>query len=733
MFQAAGDAELQERQLLEAADQEADVIFLDAIDAAGMKGTLQKLRAEGVRIVILNDVGTPENLADAWVCSGTEKAGELCAEHLSVAIAVKGEIALFLDLTSEEGRIEAEAFEKKLAGAYPDMEVCLKETMTEGGTSQEEMVRKIADFLHAPGEAKAIFVNRATLGEICLQGLKAAGKEETILLTSSQISLTIRDAIMEGKMLGAPFQFFGEIGIQAAELGVKLLSGNGNDKKTIIDPVWASQGNTSRMGVGGDAYDDLTELLEAGLKEYEKLHPGDIISPERLRIFPGPVGGNDVMMYLISQNLGLTVIAGEGNTASLVFEGGLGDAKAKLSAQLAGHSYNEEWSLIGEDVPEASEEFRMCLKRIVSWKQTHPEEIVYLGDASWLVCCCDDEELRTISFRLYESEGKRTVWLQIKTPEIVSWMEKQFFGGCDVTYVTGTGCENPQKNTVPAAEWKSDERTAKIPENMDLYPEDEVISPDEGFAWFRIWNRNSFAYELIDGGRLEWLDGDVWREVPARDQAEIAVPSVLYSVPGEDVTRCLIDLGRYRNLSNGSYRYVFEAKKEEGTEKSLLEVRFEVSEEASEKGAETEKFSRLYPYLFGIAADDSRIARKLPEVLAGYYFDDQGKLVVILTEEDTKVQGFLEEKAGGELIFEEGNYTARALMECKETIFTKLREVPFRERLGHEMYNAIEDVSVNYRENAVIVTFSVNKTELQEMFREMVVDAPEVVFRYFAE
>ena len=243
MRDPALDAGRQIEQIEEMLEMGIDALVVTPVDSDKLTEVLEKARAQGVRIVVLDTDVSGEGLADCTITSDNYGAGQLVGEYFLTQYD-SARIVVMTHEAAESGRQRVQGFLDTVQGRE-GMEI-VREIECEG---QVELAMPAMQQAVSSGlEFDAVF---------CLNDLASVGAvaalEENGLLEETGVygvdgSPDSKALIAEGMMQATAAQFPTRIGSRAADILYDLLAGKTVEKHILIPVELVTQENVEEFG-----------------------------------------------------------------------------------------------------------------------------------------------------------------------------------------------------------------------------------------------------------------------------------------------------------------------------------------------------------------------------------------------------------------------------------------------------------------------------------------------------
>ena len=243
MRDPALDAGRQIEQIEEMLEMGIDALVVTPVDSDKLTEVLEKARAQGVRIVVLDTDVSGEGLADCTITSDNYGAGQLVGEYFLTQYD-SARIVVMTHEAAESGRQRVQGFLDTVQGRE-GMEI-VREIECEG---QVELAMPAMQQAVSSGlEVDAVF---------CLNDLASVGAvaalEENGLLEETAVygvdgSPDSKALIAEGMMQATAAQFPTRIGSRAADILYDLLAGKTVEKHILIPVELVTQENVEEFG-----------------------------------------------------------------------------------------------------------------------------------------------------------------------------------------------------------------------------------------------------------------------------------------------------------------------------------------------------------------------------------------------------------------------------------------------------------------------------------------------------
>lgn len=209
--------------------QGVDAVIISPVDADALAPAVQAVVEAGIPCItcsadVTGDVG------QVWVGSENENGGEIEMRYVAEQLGGKGNVAVLrgpLGAFAEQGRFRG--YETVLA-EYPDMEIVFDQT---GNWQREEAMSLVENWLTTGTEINAIVCQNDGMALGALEAVKAAGKQDEIIVTGIDAILDALDSVKAGELAATCFQDAIGQGQQALEMAVKAANGEAIARNNI--------------------------------------------------------------------------------------------------------------------------------------------------------------------------------------------------------------------------------------------------------------------------------------------------------------------------------------------------------------------------------------------------------------------------------------------------------------------------------------------------------------------
>lgn len=143
--------------------------------------------------------------------------------------------------------------------------------------------------------------------------------------------------------------------------------------------------------------------------------------------------------------------------------------------------------------------------------------------------------------------------------------------------------------------------------------------------------------------------------------------------------------------------------------------------------------AKINTYLKCVPTGDTARATNYPDFYAGCYFDGEGKLAVMLTDDSTEIRQALMEAAENSAVrFECATYSYEELTQMANVIYEKIKENQQSKKNGTHQSNICDDIRYSLlldSQNRLAVYINNLTEEKMRAFESEVLDSSAVILR----
>lgn len=219
--------------------QGCDVIMIACCDSAAIKPALKACQDAGVPVVIYDSPANDVDMVACTVASDNYTAGFEAGEALAKSLDYKGDIAEYIDLTSEVTANRVQGFRDAIA-QYPDIKIV---NTQEGAGNSESAVPVMENILQSTPDIVGLFAFNDPSANGCISVIAAAGKTGQIQVVSIDGLDMAMDAILDGKQLGTGFQRADLVAQYAIDAAYEILEGKTPEKEIKVPVTFVDINN----------------------------------------------------------------------------------------------------------------------------------------------------------------------------------------------------------------------------------------------------------------------------------------------------------------------------------------------------------------------------------------------------------------------------------------------------------------------------------------------------------
>lgn len=248
------NAQEQCNEILDAAANGVDAIVVAANNPDTVSSTIAEVHAQGIPVVAMEVTVPDEDAYDAWVGVDNYKIEKQLADYI-------GETYDDLHVGIIRGIVGTEIHDIRCQG--------IEDGITEAGgeivsvqpadSDRAKAVNVAENMLQANPEINAFVATNDEMALGAYEAVKAAGKEDEIVVFGIDGSTGALESIIKGELTGTLDVVATNLGYNSVEVATKILEGKDYDKENEDEVVIATKENAQQL------YDDLkTSLANAG-------------------------------------------------------------------------------------------------------------------------------------------------------------------------------------------------------------------------------------------------------------------------------------------------------------------------------------------------------------------------------------------------------------------------------------------------------------------------------------
>lgn len=226
---AESQADKQASQLDTFVAQKVDAVIISPVDADALATAVKSVVDAGIPVITCSADVTGDQ-GHVWVGSSNENGGQIEMEYVAEQLGGKGKIAILrgpLGAFAEQGRFTG--YETVLAD-NPEIEVVFDQT---GNWQREEAMALIENLLTTGTEIDAVVCQNDGMALGALEAVKAAGKQDEIIITGIDAIVDALDSIKAGELDATCFQDAIGQGTNALDMAVKAANGEAIERMDI--------------------------------------------------------------------------------------------------------------------------------------------------------------------------------------------------------------------------------------------------------------------------------------------------------------------------------------------------------------------------------------------------------------------------------------------------------------------------------------------------------------------
>ncbi len=239
------DAELQNEQILELIEQDIDAVFVSPVDWRAITPAIQSLKEAGIKVINIDTQIQQFDLADAYVGSDNRNAGALCGTDLLEKLPEGGKILIVECPNRNSVNERIQGFEKAISGkgfqvvkridAKGDLEVALPEV--EAALKENPEISAIMCGNDPMALGALVAANTLSKTDILIYGIDGSpDAKKELVKEDSILTATVGQSTVK-------------MGQEAANVGIKLLSGQEYERIIYIETFLIDKDNVQEYGV----------------------------------------------------------------------------------------------------------------------------------------------------------------------------------------------------------------------------------------------------------------------------------------------------------------------------------------------------------------------------------------------------------------------------------------------------------------------------------------------------
>ena len=241
------DVNLQIQQISEMIAEGIDAIFLCPISWDGIAPAIEELKDAGVKIINIDSEVKAIDGVDAFVGSNNKEAGKMCGKDLIESRPDGGKIILLEAATQNSIKERLSGFESEIAGDGFEI-IARADCNGEKESAKETVAAMLADH----SMITAIMCGNDPMALGAMEAVQEAGRTDILIYGVDGSPEFKQELQKENTPLKATCgQSPINIGMQAAEIGIKMLNGEKFDKITREKVFLINTENVYMYGVDG--------------------------------------------------------------------------------------------------------------------------------------------------------------------------------------------------------------------------------------------------------------------------------------------------------------------------------------------------------------------------------------------------------------------------------------------------------------------------------------------------
>lgn len=226
---AESQSDKQASQLDSFVAQGVDAVIISPVDADALASAVKTVTDAGIPVITCSADVTGDQ-GQVWVGSANENGGQIEMEYVAEQLGGQGKIAVLrgpLGAFAEQGRFAG--YEMALEN-YPDIEIVFDQT---ANWQREEAMSLIENLITTGQELDAIVCQNDDMALGAYEAVKAAGKQDEIIITGIDAIEDALNSIKAGEMDATCFQDAVGQGTTAIDMAVKAVNGEEIERTDI--------------------------------------------------------------------------------------------------------------------------------------------------------------------------------------------------------------------------------------------------------------------------------------------------------------------------------------------------------------------------------------------------------------------------------------------------------------------------------------------------------------------
>lgn len=234
-------------QISDLINRRVDAIIIGATNGDALKAITERAIAAGIPVIGFSSPPTTDQLS-SYIGADHYDMGRLQARCLAEDMGGEGQVAM---LAFVEGQVWAEyranGFKETLAAEFPNIEVVVENrlavTRAQAITTTENILQRTADL-------GGIYTTVDELAAGAVTALKSAGRNESVFVSTSNLSPVTQQMLNDGDLVCASVQLIVEQGRNALIQAVIAAKHEENEPAVILPAVMVTKENLSQLDLG---------------------------------------------------------------------------------------------------------------------------------------------------------------------------------------------------------------------------------------------------------------------------------------------------------------------------------------------------------------------------------------------------------------------------------------------------------------------------------------------------
>lgn len=237
------DSIKQVSQIEDLISQGVDAIFVNPVDWKGIRPALEAAQKAGIPIINVDAPVYDTELVSSIIASDNYNAGVICAYDMMRKLS-SAKIVILEQPTAKSAIDRTQGFIDTIAG-MDQYEIVAQES-SRGQLEQAMPVMK--DIMKEHHQIDVVMALNDPTAMGAYAALKAANREEGVLIYGVDGAPEMKQMIKDGKMTATAAQSPNTIGMTAAQVAYDILEGKKVEKKIFVDVIFIDSHNVDEYG-----------------------------------------------------------------------------------------------------------------------------------------------------------------------------------------------------------------------------------------------------------------------------------------------------------------------------------------------------------------------------------------------------------------------------------------------------------------------------------------------------